>query len=81
MTTQAKALLCWLYEDYLNDVYPQRVQAEDLGMSQQELIRAGNELKRLDYLPDFKAKESAKNIAFFGCLTKEAIEYAKNLND
>lgn len=77
MTVHAEALLCRLYEDYLNNVYPQRVKAEDLGMSQQELIRAGNELKGLDYLPDFNAKGSAKNIAFFGCLTKEAIAYAK----
>ena len=29
MTVHAEALLCRLYEDYLNNVYPQRVKAED----------------------------------------------------
>ncbi len=84
MTVKAEALLLWLYEDHVNEVYPQRVDAEELGMSRDELIRAGMELKAQGFLPEFNATvkgSNGKEIIFFGKLTEEAIAYAKEYDD
>lgn len=84
MTKHATALLLWLYEDHLNGVYPQKIKAEDLGMTRNELIQAGKELKSQGFLPDFNASvqgNDGKNIICFGKLTGEAIEYAKSFDE
>lgn len=84
MTKHATALLLWLYEDHVNGVYPQKVDASDLGMSRDELIQAGNALKSQGFLPEFNASAQGSDgnkIIFFGKLTDEAIEYAKKFDE
>ena len=84
MDKHSTALLLWLYEDHVNGVYPQKVNAEDLGMSREELIRAGKVLKEQGFLPEFNASAQGSDgnkIIFFGKLTDKAIEYAKKFDE
>lgn len=84
MNKHATALLLWLYEDHVNGVYPQKVNAEDLGMSRYELIQAGKVLKSQGFLPEFSMTlqgNDGKEFIFFGKLSDEAIEYAKKFDE
>lgn len=84
MTKHATALLLWLYEDHVNGVYPQKVEAEALGMTRNELIQAGKVLKSKGFLPEFNVSvqgSDGKKIIFFGKLTDEAIDYAESFDE
>ena len=69
MTKHATALLLWLYEDHVNGVYPQEVEAEALGMTRNELIQAGKRLKSKGFFPGFnltvQGSGGEKNIFFW----------------
>lgn len=82
MSENAVILLAKLYEEYKKGNDIEKVKSSDVELSKTAFAKAGDELKAIGYLPDFRHVETKNTepICFIGKLSDEAIEFCSDLD-
>lgn len=82
MSENAGILLIKLYEEYKKGNNIEKVKSTDVRLSKMAFAKAGDELKKIGYLPNFSHVETKNTepICFIGKLSDEAIKFCSDLD-
>lgn len=77
MSENATILLAKLYEEYKKGNDIEKVKSSSIGLSKNAFAKAGDELKEMGYLPNFRHVETkaSEPICFIGKLSDTAIKF------